>query len=90
MTRNSVTVKPYSMVTVSTVEHSQSEYEYEEQKSKILALPYTDDFEYKDYPKDYLSSRGNAPRYTTDEGGALLLTAGGVGTAAIIKRKRKK
>lgn len=67
----SVTVKPYSMVTVSTVEHSQSEYEYKEQTSEILALPYTDDFEYKDYPKDYLSSRGNAPRYTTDEGGAF-------------------
>lgn len=67
----SVTVKPYSMVTVSTVEHSQSEYEYEEKNSEILSLPYADDFEYKDYPENYLSSRGNAPRYTTDEGGAF-------------------
>ncbi|MGN1403464.1 MAG: glycosyl hydrolase family 59, partial [Ruminococcus sp.] len=66
-----VTVQPYSMVTVSTVERSQSEYEYEEQTSEILALPYTDDFEYADYPETYLSSRGNAPRYTTDEGGAF-------------------
>lgn len=67
----SVTVKPYSMVTVSTVEHGQSEYEYKERGSEILSLPYKDNFEYKDYPKDYLSSRGNAPRYTTDQGGAF-------------------
>lgn len=67
----SVTVTPYSMVTVSTLEHSQSEYEYKECSPEILSLPYKDDFEYKDYPKDYLSSRGNAPRYTTDQGGAF-------------------
>lgn len=67
----SVTIKPYSMVTVSTVERNQADYEYDVQESKILALPYVDDFEYTDYPEDYLSSRGNAPRYTTDEGGAF-------------------
>ena len=34
-------------------------------------LPYSDDFEYDGYPDSYLASRGNAPRYTTGEGGAF-------------------
>lgn len=65
----SVTVKPYSMVTLSTLDAAEAEYS--ERSSKVLSLPYTDDYEYSDYPEDYLSSRGNAPRYTTDEGGAF-------------------
>lgn len=65
----SVTVKPYSLVTVSTVEAERGEYE--KQTSDVMALPYSDDYEYADYPEGFLASRGNAPRYTTDEGGAF-------------------
>lgn len=65
----SVTVKPYSLVTLSTVQ--KEEQSYYESSSEVLPLPYSDDYEYADYPADYLSSRGNAPRYTTDEGGAF-------------------
>ena len=65
----SVTVKPYSMVTLSTLEVE--EKSYPAASSKVLPLPYTDDYEYAGYPADYLSSRGNAPRYTTDQGGAF-------------------
>lgn len=65
----SYTVKPYSLVTLSTKEVE--EKTYTEGKNTLLELPYTDDYEYADYPADYLSSRGNAPRYTTDEGGAF-------------------
>lgn len=67
----SVTVKPYSLVTISTVDVNESDYDYSEGESPLLMLPYTDDFEYSGYPESYLSSRGNAPRYTTDEGGAF-------------------
>lgn len=68
----SVTVKPYSILTASTVELTPAEYHQSTPEQRtILELPYTDDYEYADYPADYLSSRGNAPRYTTDEGGAF-------------------
>ncbi len=61
-----VTVQPYSMVTVTTLDTERGEFaEYE---SRLLELPYSDDFE---YPDEYLSARGGAPRYTTDEGGAF-------------------
>lgn len=66
----SVTVKPYSMVTLSTLEAEEKTYTSPSDDS-VLALPYSDDYEYSDYPTDYLSTRGNAPRYTTDEGGAF-------------------
>ena len=66
----SVTVKPYSMVTLSTLEVEEKVYTSPSDNS-VLALPYSDDYEYSDYPTDYLSTRGNAPRYTTDEGGAF-------------------
>ncbi|MFT3952199.1 MAG: glycosyl hydrolase family 59 [Oscillospiraceae bacterium] len=66
-----VTVKPYSMVTVSTVAVDASAYGSASGESKILALPYADDYEYAGYAQNYLASRGSAPRYTTDEGGAF-------------------
>ena len=66
----SVTVKPYSMVTLSTLEVEEKVYTSPSDDS-VLALPYSDDYEYSDYPTDYLSTRGNSPRYTTDEGGAF-------------------
>lgn len=64
------TVKPYSLVTISTVEAAPADYSDDAPYSH-LELPYSDDFEYADYPEDYLSSRGYAPRYTTDQGGAF-------------------
>lgn len=68
----SVTVKPYSILTVSTVELDPAEYPRADESARtILELPYTDDYSYAGYPGDFLSSRGNAPRYTTDEGGAF-------------------
>lgn len=67
-----VTVKPNSIVTVSTVSPERPEYKNaDESERTVLKLPYSDDFEYAGYAEDYLSSRGNAPRYTTDEGGAF-------------------
>lgn len=61
-----VTVQPYSMITLTTLETERGEFrEYE---SSLLELPYTDDFEYSG---EYLAARGGAPRYTTDEGGAF-------------------
>lgn len=67
----SVTIKPYSIVTVSTVEVENNYTNAPASERTILALPYSDDYEYKGYAEDYLSSRGGAPRYTTDEGGAF-------------------
>ncbi len=70
----SVTLKPDSLVTVSTIKLDYNEADYNKtapEDRTVLTLPYTDDFEYEGYAKDYLSSRGNAPRYTTDQGGAF-------------------
>ncbi len=64
--RFSVTVHPYSMITVTTLETQRGEFN--ERESGLLELPYYDDF---DYPDEYLAARGGAPRYTTDEGGAF-------------------
>ncbi|MCD7742509.1 MAG: glycosyl hydrolase family 59 [Ruminococcus sp.] len=65
-----LTVKPYSMVTVSTLEVTAIDFSQEAENTR-LELPYTDDFEYEDYSEDYLESRGYAPRYTTDQSGAF-------------------
>lgn len=67
-----VNVKSYSMITVSTVRIERKEYA--DRSSKLLPLPYTDDFSYGEYPEDYLCARGAAPRYMTDEGGAFEVT----------------
>lgn len=67
-----VLVKPYSMVTVSTVTPGRTEYKNKDASEQALfPLPYADDFAYENYPPDYLTSRGGAPRYTTDQGGAF-------------------
>lgn len=65
----SVTVKPYSIVTVSTVDVPEINFDTPEASAnKILALPYSENFSYSD---DFLAERGGAPLYTTDEGGAF-------------------
>lgn len=65
----SITIKPYSMITVSTLNISEPEFDVpQESDNTLLTLPYTDDFSYSD---EFLATRGNAPLYTTDEGGAF-------------------
>ncbi len=64
-----LTVKPYSMVTVSTLEVTAPQLETDRENSR-LQLPYTDDFEYE-YYDDLINSRGGAPRYMTDIGGSF-------------------
>lgn len=61
----SVMLKPYSLVTLSTLDIPERVYAYTE--SRVLPLPYRDGF---DYGFD-LSARGGAPLFTTDEGGAF-------------------
>lgn len=79
-----ITVKPYSILTISTlsngIDNRASAYVSGANDSlaadTVLPLPYSDDFEYKDYPVDaqgrtYLERRGGTPRYTTDQYGAF-------------------
>ena len=68
-----VELQPYSMATVSTIEIAEPEHVASTIKTEdsLLTLPYEDDFEYEDHAEDFLSSRGNAPLYTTDQGGAF-------------------
>lgn len=68
-----ITIKPNSIVTLSTIninplEEALSLSSVSEKDDEVLALPYEDDFSYSD---DFLSARGGAPLYTTDEGGAF-------------------
>lgn len=65
-----LSVKPYSLVTISTLEVQPVDLT-DDTPQERLALPYSDDFEYADKAEDYLEDRGNAPRYTTDMGGAF-------------------
>lgn len=68
----SLTVKPFSMVTVSTLDAGERGIlKNTSGESAILKLPYRDDFSYGNHAADYLPSRGFAPRYTTDQGGAF-------------------
>ncbi len=70
-----VTVKPYSMVTLTTTT-GQTSYQQRKQatsmadvsKDTALSLPYRDDYEYK---SAYLKRRGGTPRYTCDTNGAF-------------------
>ncbi|MCV9885403.1 glycoside hydrolase family 30 protein [Metabacillus halosaccharovorans] len=78
-----IEVKPYSIVTISTLDKKSKidDFEYESSpadlsKDKIMSLPYKDDFEYRRYPddekgRDYVERRGGTPRYTTDQIGAF-------------------
>ena len=63
-------VNPYSIVTLTTLDKDDEKVK-QNVEGEILKLPYTDDFEYSEYDQNYLAERGNAPRYTTDEGGAF-------------------
>lgn len=65
----SIEVKPYSIVTVTTLDKTADVSVYNCGYEDIpLDINYTDNF---DYPDEFLSERGNAPLYTTDYGGAF-------------------
>lgn len=63
---------PFSLVTVTTVKTESPALN--PNKSRVLTLPYRDDFSYKDFSEDFLAKRGYAPLYTTDQGGAFEVT----------------
>ncbi len=67
----SVTVKPFSIVTVSTLDTT--EEVSPNCKSEVLSLPYRDNF---DYGTEFIIERGGAPKYTTDQGGAFEVSDG--------------
>lgn len=70
-------VEAYSIVTLTTTTgQSKGEANEKALARDLLALPYYDDFEYSDYDENYLARRGNAPRYTTDQGGAFEVEEG--------------
>ncbi|MDE5993582.1 MAG: glycosyl hydrolase family 59, partial [Oscillospiraceae bacterium] len=65
----SIEVKPYSIVTVTTLDRTADISVYNCGYEDIpLDINYSDNFE---YPDSFLSERGNAPLYTTDYGGAF-------------------
>lgn len=75
-----ISVNSYSIVTVSSVTPSYNsntifKSRYANAQSCLLPLPYLDDFNYSGYSVHYLSNRGMAPRYTTDQGGAFEIVA---------------
>ena len=76
-----VTVQPYSMITLTSLDTERGEFrEYE---SSLLELPYSDDFEYSG---EYLAARGGAPRYTTDEGGAFEVVTDDNGNKVLMQK----
>ncbi|MDE7361206.1 MAG: glycosyl hydrolase family 59 [Oscillospiraceae bacterium] len=66
----SVEVKPYSVITLTTLDIGEVDVSVYEcnNEYKPLDVNYSDNFEYSD---EFLSARGNAPLYTTDYGGAF-------------------
>ena len=82
-----VEIAPYSIQTLSTlplgVDGTTQAYDRADYASPaqdtVLELPYTDDFEYADYPAadvngtsmGYVERRGGSPRYTADQNGAF-------------------
>jgi hypothetical protein len=88
-----IDVKPWSILTVSTLENGLNDSTESYQPGDFgptasdtaLPLPYSDDFEYADYPvvtvagqsMNYVESRGGTPRYTADQNGAFEVVASG-------------
>ena len=64
--RYTITLKPYSLVTVSTLEAGEAPRN--KYTSELMPLPYSDDLNYGD---DIIAARGGAPKFTTDQGGAF-------------------
>lgn len=84
-----VTVRATSLVTISTLDAAQVCPPPKEAENTVLPLPYTDDFAYATYGEDYLQSRGGAPRYMTDIGGAFEVEqdAETAGSGAVLRQK---
>lgn len=70
-------VEPNCIITISTMNVDENSFEDKEFRQNrldniknegLLILPYCDRF---DYDVDYLKTHGNAPRYTSDQGGAF-------------------
>lgn len=80
-----VVIKPYSMATVSTLDIEDKEYKDRSSEHEMLKLDYEDDFEYKDRDADFLSKRGMAPLYTTDQSGAFEVEKTGDGNVLMQK-----
>lgn len=73
-----VTVKPYSMVTLTTTAGQKNYQERKKatamadtSKNTVMPLPYQDNFQYS---RKYIRRRGGAPRYTSDQNGAFEVT----------------
>lgn len=66
----SIIVEPYSIITLSTL-HIEEPCRSSGTESAVMALPYFDDFSYSNKDDTFLRERGNAPLYTTDQGGAF-------------------
>ncbi|MCM1381424.1 MAG: hypothetical protein NC192_05750, partial [Muribaculaceae bacterium] len=64
----SIDVKPFSIVTLTTLEKDEIKIPLCEFEDVPLDVNYSDSF---DYSADFLAARGNAPLYTTDYGGAF-------------------
>lgn len=68
----SFALKPYSLVTVSTLSYARPDFaSLTARKNTCMKLPYRDDFSYKRYGTAFLEKRGYAPLYMTDIGGAF-------------------
>ncbi|MBQ8780890.1 MAG: glycosyl hydrolase family 59 [Oscillospiraceae bacterium] len=67
--RFEVTLKPYSMCTMSTLDTAP--VQKEEKASEPMPLPYKDDYTF--YPDEYITERGGMPKFTADQGGAFEL-----------------
>lgn len=79
-------IAPDTIVTLTTLDVPEKVYDYPSAEDrKGLSLPYYDDFSYAEYSSDYLSSRGMAPRYMTDEGGAFEVVNGPFGNMLMQK-----
>ncbi len=67
-----ITLKPNSLITLSTLDVNFPIFDFAfPQKNDFFTLPYKDDFSYKNFDADFLRLRGDAPLFTTDEGGAF-------------------
>ncbi len=81
----SVTLEPYSMITLSTLEIDEP-CRISGTESAVMPLPYCDDFSYSDKEEGFLSSRGGAPLYTTDQGGAFEVVTLSDGKPALMQK----
>ncbi|MDR1386235.1 MAG: FIVAR domain-containing protein [Propionibacteriaceae bacterium] len=99
-----IDVKPWSILTVSTLPDGLNGSTESYQPGDFapsaadtpLALPYSDDFEYADYPTvqvagqdmTYIERRGGSPRYTADQNGAFEVVDSGQAEHGFVLRQQ--